>query len=50
METDLTDQTCVSSVAKVGPDDDESPGGCDNVLVTMDGGTQIVATYNRLAA
>ncbi|MEO9229918.1 MAG: SH3 domain-containing protein [Devosia sp.] len=29
------DEACLSATVKVGPDEDESPGGCSNVLVTV---------------
>ncbi|NJR80268.1 MBL fold metallo-hydrolase [Sphingomonas corticis] len=29
------DEECLTATAKVGPDEDESPGGCTNVLVTV---------------
>ena len=48
-ETDLNDDACETSPAKVGPDDDERPGGCDNVLVTITSGGAITADYRRLA-
>lgn len=50
LQTDLDDDACeLVDRQKTGPDFDESPGGCDNVLVMIgtDGG--IAADYNRIA-
>ena len=33
--TDRDDEACAAREEKVGPDADESPGGCDNVVVTI---------------
>lgn len=34
--TDIDDAACGENTAKIGPDADESPGGCSNVVVTID--------------
>jgi competence protein ComEC len=36
LRTDINDSGCRSNPAKVGPDDDGRPGGCDNVRITID--------------
>jgi len=35
--TDLDDTACAVKPAKVGPDSDGQPGGCDNVRLTITG-------------
>jgi len=47
--TDLDDEACENSGAKVGPDNDESPGGCDNVLIAINGSGALTTTYNHIA-
>lgn len=44
--TDKDDDACGANPAKIGPDADESPGGCANVLVTIAPGGSIVTNYN----
>ena len=46
-QTDLADDDCEISEAKIGPDNDESPGGCDNVVVTVTPAGQIATAYLR---
>lgn len=40
---------CIVSEAKIGPDNDKSPGGCDNVVVTIQPSGSAAAAYNRSA-
>jgi competence protein ComEC len=48
-QTDVDDELCEADVSKIGPDADESPGGCDNVVVTIQSTGQVTAAYNRNA-
>lgn len=43
--TDLKDADCGADPAKPGPDSDESPGGCSNVLITIAPTTALAVTY-----
>ncbi|HEY0412928.1 MAG TPA: MBL fold metallo-hydrolase [Allosphingosinicella sp.] len=43
--TNLHDDTCGANTAKVGRDADGQPGGCDNVLVTIDSTGIVSADY-----
>lgn len=45
-ETDVDDGECRHNPNKMGPDNDESPGGCSNVLVTIGPGDALTAGYN----
>jgi competence protein ComEC len=45
--TDADDAACRSAAAKIGPDNDNKPGGCDNVVVTIDAAGHIRAAYDR---
>ena len=47
--TDLDDDACAESTAKVGPDNDGKPGGCDNVLVHIPMSGAVSAEYRRVA-
>jgi beta-lactamase superfamily II metal-dependent hydrolase len=47
--TDLEDDACAESTAKVGPDNDGKPGGCDNVLVLIPLNGPVSAQYRRVA-
>jgi competence protein ComEC len=47
--TDLNDADCAAAPAKIGPDADESPGGCKNVLITVGTDGKIVARYNEIS-
>ena len=40
--------SCELNPRKVGSDADESPGGCDNILVAIDGSGALSAGYNRI--
>ena len=45
--TDLDDPACKVSAAKVGPDTDGKPGGCDNVRILIDPAGTLTADYYR---
>ena len=47
--TDLNDQTCGQNPAKIGPDNNNKPGGCDNVRVVVNGTGQPTINYFRPA-
>ena len=47
--TDVNDDTCGDNPAKIGPDNDGKPGGCDNLLSTVDTAGTITAGYHRIA-
>jgi competence protein ComEC len=47
--TDLNDRTCPTNPAKIGPDNDNKPGGCDNVVVAIDATGAVKAAYFRAA-
>jgi competence protein ComEC len=47
--TDLNDDSCGSNAAKIGPDNDGRAGGCDNVLIVIDGDGLVSAGYERIA-
>lgn len=36
--TDVDDAACAANAAKVGPDQDHKPGGCDNIVITIQNG------------
>ena len=46
--TDIDDELCGSDPSKVGPDSDESPGGCANVLVVVSPGGELTAKYANI--
>lgn len=46
--TDIDDDACGANAHKIGPDSDEDPGGCDNVVIRIDG-SAISGQYNRSA-
>lgn len=48
-QTDIDDDACEADETKIGPDNDESPGGCDSVIVTVPTTGQPTAQYNRSA-
>ena len=48
-QTDLADDDCALDETKIGPDADESPGGCDSVVVTLPTSGPATAVYNRSA-
>lgn len=43
--TDVDDPACKVSAAKIGPDNDNKPGGCDHVRILIDAGGNIAADY-----
>ncbi|MBL8743054.1 MAG: MBL fold metallo-hydrolase [Myxococcales bacterium] len=45
-ETTVDDEGCLTRAAKIGPDSDNNPGGCDNVVVDIRGGRS-AARYAR---
>lgn len=45
--TDADDAACGVNPAKIGSDNDHQPGGCDNLIVTIDGAGSIRAAYDR---
>lgn len=47
--TDRDDAACRLAPAKIGPDSDDKPGGCDDVVVTIDGAGHIAAAYDPSA-
>jgi competence protein ComEC len=47
--TDTDDLRCRTNAAKIGPDNDNQPGGCDNVLVLIPPSGPIAITYRRVA-
>ena len=49
LRTDVNDDACESNPNKIGPDADESPGGCDNILITIDPQGALTASYNRIS-
>ena len=48
-QTDLNDATCGTNAAKIGPDADGEPGGCDNVRLVVPVTGPIQANYFRTA-
>lgn len=48
LRTDLADDLCRKNPSKIGLDADKKPGGCDNIVVSIDKG-QISADYFRTA-
>lgn len=46
--TDLHDDSCPTNRAKIGPDNDGEPGGCDNVHLVVAGG-KLTASYRTLS-
>jgi competence protein ComEC len=47
--TDRDDVGCASASAKIGPDNDGKPGGCDNIVVILPPGGEITAEYSGVA-
>jgi competence protein ComEC len=45
LRTDLNDEACMEAESKVGPDRDESPGGCSNVVLTVAPSGELTAGY-----
>lgn len=46
--TDLDDEQCLNNPSKVGPDLDESPGGCTNILIEITASGAISASYPEI--
>lgn len=42
-------RACEMRERKIGPDADEAPGGCDNILITIEGDGSISAGYSSLS-
>ena len=49
LETDSNDAQCLHNPAKVGKDNDNKPGGCDAIRITVPSSGTITADYNRSA-
>lgn len=47
--TDLNDATCGANPAKIGPDNDGRPGGCDNIRITIDAAGVATPDYHRIS-
>jgi competence protein ComEC len=47
--TDVADDSCELSTHKVGPDADETPGGCTNILLTIQANGSLVAGLSPVA-
>jgi beta-lactamase superfamily II metal-dependent hydrolase len=45
--TDLNDKTCGKNSAKIGPDADGKPGGCDNVVIVIPRSGAVATGYYR---
>jgi competence protein ComEC len=48
-ETDIEDDQCAVSSAKVGQDSDDKAGGCDNIFVRLPADAAVHAEYRRIA-
>jgi competence protein ComEC len=48
-QTNLKDDQCEANESKIGPDADESPGGCDSVIITLPTSGTVSAAYNHAA-
>ncbi len=49
LRTDVDDHRCESDASKVGPDADQSPGGCSNILIEISPAGTITASYREVA-
>lgn len=47
--TDLNDAACGTNPAKIGPDNDGRPGGCDNIRIAIDGTGAMTPVYHRIS-
>ncbi len=47
--TDIDDEACEANPRKIGLDADESPGGCDNILITINPQGSLNSSYNRIS-
>jgi competence protein ComEC len=46
--TDLDDGHCLTDTAKIGPDNDNRAGGCDNILVQVPASGPLLVDYERI--
>ena len=46
--TDFDDPHCQTDIAKIGPDNDNESGGCDNILVRISGDGLMLVNYERI--
>jgi hypothetical protein len=46
--TDFDDLHCRTDIAKIGRDDDDRPGGCDNILVRVPASGPLLVNYERI--
>ena len=46
--TDFDDPHCLTDTAKIGPDNDNEAGGCDNILVRVQAAGQLLINYERI--
>jgi hypothetical protein len=46
--TDFDDPNCLTDAAKIGPDNDNRPGGCDNILVRVPPSGPLLINYERI--
>lgn len=46
--TDFDDPHCLTDTAKIGSDDDDRPGGCDNILVRVPASGPLLVNYERI--
>jgi beta-lactamase superfamily II metal-dependent hydrolase len=46
--TDFDDLYCRTDAAKIGPDNDNQPGGCDNILVRITATGALLVNYERI--
>lgn len=49
LRTDLDDEACEANPNKVGPDSDESPGGCSNILISIDASGTMRGAYEQVS-
>ena len=49
LRTDRDDEACAANPRKIGPDSDESPGGCDNIVITVKSDGTLTAQYDNTA-
>jgi competence protein ComEC len=47
--TDFDDPDCLTDAAKIGPDNDNRPGGCDNILVRVPASGPLLVNYERIS-
>jgi competence protein ComEC len=47
LRTDRDDEACAANPRKIGPDTDESPGGCDNIVITVKADGSLTARYDN---